>query len=57
VEAELFNEDEAASIKAPVLKRLREGAPPEYVYRSKWGRYDQVHTLPAVERALLVESD
>ncbi len=43
----------AEEILAPLRERLDAGAPPEYVYRPKWGRYDEVHGLPEVERALL----
>jgi tetratricopeptide (TPR) repeat protein len=47
------NEEGAERTLEPLRRRIRDGAPPEYVYRPKWGRYDQVHTLPAVQRALL----
>lgn len=48
---------EAASILEPVRERIRDDVPPQYVYRTRWGRYDQVHTLPAVERALIPDAD
>lgn len=43
----------AETVLLPILERMEAGAAPEYVYRSKWGRYDQVRTHPAVERALV----
>ena len=43
----------AGSAIGPVQERIKKKAPPEFVYREKWGRYDEVHTLPAVERALI----
>ncbi len=45
----------AAATLAPLRERIASGAPPSYVYREKWGRYEQVHTLPAVERRLVEE--
>jgi tetratricopeptide (TPR) repeat protein len=44
---------DAESVLAPILDRLDRGAPPQYVYRPKWARYDQVATLPHVERELI----
>ena len=46
---------EASKTLAPIRERAKRGAPPEYVYREKWGRYDEVHALPAVERQLIPE--
>ncbi len=43
----------ARATAAPLRERISGGAPPGYVYREKWGRYDEIHTLPAVERSLL----
>ncbi len=40
---------------APVQARIRSGAPPAYVYRQRQAAWTEVHTLPAVERALLAE--
>jgi tetratricopeptide (TPR) repeat protein len=37
----------------PLRDRIHHVTAPEYVYRKKWGRYDRVFTLPAIERALL----
>jgi hypothetical protein len=45
----------AAELLAPLRARIADGAAPEYVYRPKWGRYDEVHALPAVERSMLAE--
>jgi tetratricopeptide (TPR) repeat protein len=44
---------EAEEMLAPLRKRVAEEAPPEYVYREKWGSYREVHTLPAILRELL----
>lgn len=38
---------------APVLARIRGGLPPEYVYRAELASWEEVHTLPAVERRTL----
>jgi tetratricopeptide (TPR) repeat protein len=38
---------------APVEQRLARKAPPEWVYRPALATWEQVHVLPAVERALL----
>jgi tetratricopeptide (TPR) repeat protein len=43
----------AAEEWAPVGKRIATGAPPEYVYRTKLATWEQVHVLPAAERAIL----
>jgi len=51
------NPAEAASVLQPLRDRIRDDAPPEYVYRPRWGRYEQVHTLPAVERGLIADAD
>ncbi len=45
----------AAELLVPLRARIAAGASPEFVYRPKWGRYDEVHALPAVERAMLAE--
>ena len=37
----------------PVRERIARKAPPEYVYRPKIAVWEEVHTLPAVERRLL----
>jgi Tfp pilus assembly protein PilF len=37
----------------PVRERIARNAPPEYVYRPKIAVWEEVHTLPAVERTLL----
>ncbi len=39
----------------PVLLRMESDLPPEYVYRDKWGRFDEVHLRPELERLLIVE--
>ncbi len=46
---------QAAELLVPLRARIAAGAAPEFVYRPKWGRYDEVHTLPALERAMLTE--
>jgi len=38
---------------APVRARIAAGSPPSYVYRAKIASWEEVHTLPAVERRLL----
>ena len=38
----------------PLIERINDGAPPRYVYRAKWGRHDEVHTMPRVLYELLV---
>jgi len=38
---------------ADVRARIAKNAPPEWVYRPKLATWEEVHTLPAVERALL----
>ncbi len=47
--------DRAAAERAwaPVRARIAAGSPPEYVYRPKIATWEEVHTLPAVERRLL----
>ncbi len=51
--------DAAAATRAwaPVRGRIASGAPPEYVYRRKLATWEEVHTLPAVERRLLDRFD
>lgn len=44
---------EARETLAPLHLRIAEEAPPEYVYRPNRGTWEQIHTLPAVERRLL----
>jgi Tfp pilus assembly protein PilF len=44
---------EAEAAWAPVRERLGTEAPPGYVYRPKLARWESVHELPALERALL----
>ena len=41
----------AAAAQAPAPPR------PDLVYLPKWGRYQEVHTLPAVVRAMVGEGD
>jgi len=38
---------------APVRARIAQHAPPEYVYRPKLAVWEEVHTLPVIERKLL----
>ena len=38
----------------PLIERINAEAPPRYVYLAKWGRYEQVQTLPRVLEELLV---
>jgi tetratricopeptide (TPR) repeat protein len=47
--------DKAGAEKAwaPVRQRIAKGTPPGYVFRPKLATWQQVHTLPAVERRLL----
>src|SRR5262249_36421683 len=47
--------DQAGAEKAwaPVRQRIAKGTPPGYVFRPKLATWQQVHTLPAVERRLL----
>lgn len=40
----------------PWMERVDASAPPDYVYQPKWGRYEEVHTLPAVEQRIVEES-
>lgn len=37
----------------PVRERIRKSAPPEYEYRAKLAVWEETHTLPAVERAMM----
>ncbi len=55
--AELRRGDAAAAERAwaPVRERIARAAPPEYLYRRALSTWEEVHTLPAVERALLAE--
>ena len=45
--------EESRHLLEPLHARLVRQAPPRYVFREKWGRYDEVETHPAVERQLL----
>jgi tetratricopeptide (TPR) repeat protein len=47
------NPEASERLLEPLRDRILRATPPEYVYRKKWGRYDRVFTLPAIERALL----
>jgi cytochrome c-type biogenesis protein CcmH/NrfG len=38
---------------APLRTRVEAEKPPEYLFRPRWGRYEQIHILPAVERELI----
>lgn len=42
----------AQDTASAIRERMREGSP-RFVFRPKWGRYDEVETFPAVERALI----
>jgi hypothetical protein len=46
--------DSAFAQKAADATRERmSGSSPRFVFRPKWGRYDEVETFPAIERALI----
>jgi hypothetical protein len=47
--------DAAAASLLDLRDRIARSAPPEYIYRKRWGRYEEVHALPAVERRLMEE--
>ena len=51
--ASLGRQEEARSLLEPLHARFEREAPPRYVFREKWGRYDEVETHPEVERRLL----
>jgi tetratricopeptide (TPR) repeat protein len=40
----------------PVLRRIADGAPPEYRYNRASAAFELIHTLPGYERALLYET-
>jgi tetratricopeptide (TPR) repeat protein len=42
----------AQETASAIREQMREGSP-RFVFRPKWGRYDEVETFPAVERALI----
>lgn len=53
VEQELGCTENASTLLAPWRRRLAQARPPEYIFRHQLGRYDLVHSLPAVEQTLL----
>ena len=53
VEKKAGRDADAAMLWGPVEKRIAANAPPSYVYRKKIATWEQVHRLPATERALL----
>ena len=53
IEKKAGRDADAAILWGPVEKRIASNAPPAYVYRKKIATWEQVHRLPAVERALL----
>ena len=55
IERRTGNEAAAKAAWAPVERRLAANAPPEWTYRPKLASWEQVHALPAVERAILRE--
>ncbi len=50
-EARLGHASAAARAWAPVRERIAKAVPPGYVYRDRLSTWEEVHTLPAVERA------
>ena len=44
---------EAEEMLAPLRARIASDAPPEFIYQEKWGRYREIHTLPATLRELV----
>ncbi len=44
---------EADAALAPLVERMNGNAPPRYVYRPKWGRYEEVGTRPRVLQEIL----
>jgi len=53
IERRAGNAAAAAAAWAPVEKRIAENAPPGYVFRPKLSTWEEIHTLPAVERGIL----
>jgi tetratricopeptide (TPR) repeat protein len=47
--------DLAEATLRPWKERVDRRSPPDYVYLDRWGRYEEVHTLPAVERRVMLE--
>ncbi len=43
----------AAQETARAIRDRMRASSPRFVFRQKWGRYDEVETFPAVERALI----
>jgi hypothetical protein len=52
----LGDSDRAARTLLHWKERVRAHATPDYVFRPRWGRYDLVHTYPAIERRIVPES-
>jgi tetratricopeptide (TPR) repeat protein len=53
VEAGAGKRQDAEALWSPLQRRMAGTSGPGYVYRSKIARWERIHTLPAMERAIL----